>query len=520
MQEHIRKMTEVFEELAVVGDPLKEEDQVVYLLASLPESYDMLVTALEANAEVPHMEVVTEQLLHEEKKQKERDDDREQSRALARYSRGAVKCFHCGKPGHIRRNCPHLDQEEKKPSTLPEKWIVDSGATCHMCCNRMAFEKLQPLDQPLKVLLGDGRQLNAVGEGVILLRTRLPNGKVKKCKLWDVLYIPALAYNLLSVLKAVEKGNTVTFSDNECQILKADHQMIVKGVRYGNLYYLDCQADVEAHAALQELQEDLWHRRYGHLGVQSLQKLARGELVKGLKYNPSKGVGFCRACVEGKHKKTPFQVGEPKRAAEPLDLVHSDVCGKLNVCTMGGAVTFIDDCTRYIWVYLLKRKSDVFKCLKTWKSLVENSSGKRLKMLRTDNGGEYTSSEFEEFLRSEGIRHERTIPKTPEQNGVAERWNRTLVEMVRSMLLDSKSPQRFWGEALSTAVYLRNRSPTKVLSDRTPYLKLDICVCSDAKPTPMSQRKAERSLMPKRESLSLLAMVKKLRATGCLIRPE
>ena len=512
VQEHIRKMTEVFEELAVVGDPLKEEDQVVYLLASLPESYDMLVTALEANAEVPHMEVVMERLLHEEKKQKERDDDREQSRALASYSRGAVKCFHCGKPGHIRRNCPHLDQEEKKPkqfarrkdgrhkankasrtdhesdsendllvvgsmytlqaSTFPEKWIVDSGATCHMCCDRMAFEKLQPLDQPLKVSLGDGRQLNAVGEGVILLRTRLPNGKFKKCKLWDVLYIPALAYNLLSVSKAAEKGNTATFSDNECQILNADHQMIAKGVRCGNLYYLDCQADVEAHAALQESQEDLWHRRYGHLGVQSLQRLARGGLVKGLNYNPSKGVGFCRACVEGKHKKTPFQVGEPKRAAEPLDLVHSDVCGKLNVCTMGGAeyfVTFIDDCTRYIWVYLLKRKSDVFKCFKTWKALVENLSGKKLKMLRTDRGGEYTSSEFEEFLRSVGVRHERTIPKTPEQNGVAERCNRTLVEMVRSMLLDSKLPQKFWGEALSTAVYLRNRSPTKVLSDRTPY---------------------------------------------------
>ena len=92
-----------------------------------------------------------------------------------------------------------------------------------------------------------------------------------------------------------------------------------------------------------------------------------------------------------------------------------------------------------------------------------------MKVLRTDNGGEYVSTEFERLLEIEGIRHERTIPKTPQQNGVAERHNRTLVEMVRSMLLDSKLPQKFWGEAISTAVYLCNRSPTKALESMTPF---------------------------------------------------
>ena len=90
-------------------------------------------------------------------------------------------------------------------------------------------------------------------------------------------------------------------------------------------------------------------------------------------------------------------------------------------------------------------------------------------VLRSDNSGEYSSSQFEEFLKSEGIRHERTIPKTPEQNEVAERMNRTLIEMVHSMLLDSKLPQKFLGEALSTGVYLRNRSPTKAVGEMMPY---------------------------------------------------
>ena len=101
--------------------------------------------------------------------------------------------------------------------------------------------------------------------------------------------------------------------------------------------------------------------------------------------------------------------------------------------------------------------------------MVEKTSGHKLKVLRTDNSGEFTSTKFEEFLKSEGIRHECTIPKTPEQNGVAERLNRTLLETVRSMLIDSKLPHKFWAEALCTAAYLRNRSPTKVIEGKTPH---------------------------------------------------
>ena len=101
--------------------------------------------------------------------------------------------------------------------------------------------------------------------------------------------------------------------------------------------------------------------------------------------------------------------------------------------------------------------------------MVEKSTGEKLKVLCTDNGGEYTSKEFQAYLTQEGVRHELMIPKTPEQNGVAERMNRTLVETVRSMLVDSNLPHAFWAEALSTATYLRNRSPTKAVVGMTPY---------------------------------------------------
>ena len=138
-------------------------------------------------------------------------------------------------------------------------------------------------------------------------------------------------------------------------------------------------------------------------------------------------------------------------------------------CTKSPSLSFIDDKTHFTWVYMLKKKDEVFRKFREWKAMVGRESRHRLKTLRTDNGGEYTSSEFKEYLEAEGVRHELMIPKTPEQNGVAERINRTFVEAVCSMLIGAKLPEKVWAESLSTAVYLRNRSPSKAVVGMTPF---------------------------------------------------
>ncbi len=204
-------------------------------------------------------------------------------------------------------------------------------------------------------------------------------------------------------------------------------------------------------------------------------QLNKKQMVQGLKLSTSvdEVPSVCEPCLEGKQHRTPFPVGT-RRAAGPLDLLHSDVCGKMGNPSLSGSeyfVTFIDSYSHYTWVYVLKRKDQVFECFLKWKALVENFTGWQLKVLRTDNGGEYMSQMFKEHLSKHGIRHETTVPKNPEQNGTAERMNRTLMESVRSMLADSGLPQKFWAEALSTAVYLRNRSPTKSLPESTPFEK-------------------------------------------------
>ena len=152
--------------------------------------------------------------------------------------------------------------------------------------------------------------------------------------------------------------------------------------------------------------------------------------------------------------------------------MHSDLCGKMNEKSLSGAeyiLSFIDDKTRYVWVYFLKSKDQVFEKSLEWKAMVEKSTGRKLKAIRTDNRGEFTSKEFEAHLMTEGVRHEVTIPKNPEQNGVAERMNRTLVGTARSILVNANLPHSFWAEALSTATFLRNRSPTKAVCGMTPH---------------------------------------------------
>ena len=151
-----------------------------------------------------------------------------------------------------------------------------------------------------------------------------------------------------------------------------------------------------------------------------------------------------------KTSRLPFQSGEVKVQRVKLELVHSDLMGTLKFKTIAGeryVLTLVDDSTRRGWIYLLKQKGDTLKSFKDWKALVENQTQSSVKILRTDNGGEYISKEFETFLKKKGITHELTVPYSPQKNGVAERFNRTLIEMARSMMHGKDVPKHLWGEA-------------------------------------------------------------------------
>lgn len=514
VQGHIKEMTEILDELSIVDEPVKKKDRVLYLLASLPDAYSMLVTALEASVDVPEMALVTERLLHEEKKMKARTTEKEgkaEEEALAsRDARGPPRCYQCGKIGHIRRNCRVWESKPRSPTrdrrrgtyspprdkrrgayraeeewseseeegagllttqgaqtSDQDLWIIDSGASSHMCKNSHKFRNFHTFRRQLEVTLGDGHSLGATGKGDVTLMMNMADGK-SKCTLRDVLYVPNLAYNLFSVSKATEAGKSTEFDKTGCSVREgAGGRLIASGYRRRNLYYLD-QGREPHHAHTASVVT--WHRRFGHLGDQSLRKVEK--MVHGLRMKSDAGETptVCIPCLSGKQHATPFPEGT-RKTGRVLEVVHSDVCGKMGDKSLGGAeyfVSFIDDYSNHVWAYPIKKKSDVFSVFTRWKARVENYTGQKLQTLRTDNGGEYISTEFQEHLDVCGIRHERSVPKTPEQNGKAERLNRTLLESVRSMLADSRLPKKFWAEAVNTAVFLRNRSPTKLLSKVTP----------------------------------------------------
>ncbi|KAL0386675.1 UNVERIFIED_CONTAM: Copia protein [Sesamum latifolium] len=189
-------------------------------------------------------------------------------------------------------------------------------------------------------------------------------------------------------------------------------------------------------------------------------KLSTGRelLLSDVQYAPN-----IRSC------RKPF--GKAKRATHPLELVHSNICGPMNVRARHGAfyfLTFIDDYSRYGSVYLLSHRSEALDCFKRFLAEVENQREVNLKVFRTDRGREYLSEQFKQICEDKGIIRQLTIPYTPQQNGVAERRNRTLLEMARSMMAQANLPISFWGDAILTAAYILNRVPSKSIPT-TPY---------------------------------------------------
>lgn len=404
--------------------------------------------------------------------------------------KGSFKCYYCKKPGHKEASCWKKEEDEKKggdqKSNFVEQeeklflaqhgsnndaeggvWYVDSGCSNHMSSAKSMFRELDESAKS-KVRLGDGKQLEVEGKGTIAITTEQGNTKL----LYDVQYVPKLAHNLLSIGQLLNSGYSVLFENGACLIQDRNSKETVAKIAMGKnkMFPLDLSRHVN-RVLIVKGDEDakLWHLRYGHLHTQGLKLLQSKEMVLGL---PKTGeIELCEGCIYGKQSRGSFPSGKAWRASECLELLHADLCGPMKTVSLGASKYFLlitDDFSRMSWVYFLKAKSEAFESFKIFKAMVEKQSGLYVKALRTDRGGEFLSNEFITFCEEHGIRRELTAPYTPEQNGVAERKNRTVVEMARSMLKARGVPNRFWCEAVATAVYILNVSPTKAVMNMTP----------------------------------------------------
>lgn len=348
------------------------------------------------------------------------------------------------------------------------RWVVDTGATNHMSGIRAAFSNL---DTGIggSVRFGDGSLVQIEGRGTVVFECK--NGELSSFA--DVYYIPKLRTNIISVGQLDETGFEALVRGGTMRVRDKGGQLLAKIPRAPNrLYVLDITLARPMCCAAQGAEDAWrWHTRFGHLNFPALQKLARNGLVRGLPELQSPGE-LCEGCLIGKQKRTPFPEVARERAMRPLELVHGDLCGPITPATPGGKKYFlllVDDFSRFMWMELLPSKDCAPAAIKRIRAATESQSGHKLSSLRTDRGGEFTSSDFTEHCATTGVRRQLTAPYSPQQNGVVERRNQTIVAAARSMLKAKGLPGYFWGEAVATAVYLLNRSPTKSVEGMTPF---------------------------------------------------
>ncbi|RVW58633.1 Retrovirus-related Pol polyprotein from transposon TNT 1-94 [Vitis vinifera] len=336
-----------------------------------------------------------------------------------------VQCWNCGKTGHFKRQCksPKRKNEDDSANAITEEvqdalllavdsplddWVLDSGASLECCGSRRC---------PIS----------------------LPNGSV--WLLENVRHIPDLRRNLISVGQLDDEGHAILFVGGTWKVTKGA-RVLARGKKTGTLYMTSCPRDTIAVADA-STDTSLWHRRLGHMSEKGMKiLLSKGKLPE------LKSIDFdmCESCILGKQKKVSFLKTGRTPKAEKLELVHTDLWGPSPVASLGGSryyITFIDDSSR-------------------------KKTGLKVKCLSSDNGGEYIDGGFSEYCAAQGIRMEKTIPGTPQQNGVAERMNRTLNERARSMRLHAGLPKTFWADAVSTAAYLINRGPSVPMEFRLP----------------------------------------------------
>jgi transposase InsO family protein len=516
--DHLNAFQGIVNQLSGMGIKFDEEIQGLWLLGTLPDSWETFRTSLSNSAKdgVITMELAKNSIMNEEMRRKSQGSsshsdvlvterrgrsqsrgpsNRGNQRGTSSSSKGKfadVECYYCGKKGHTQRYCRQAKKENKKANYKNQKnnqkkddggndntevnaitdeffvccdfdmvnvthddlsWIADSGATCHVATRRDFYSSYTPGDYGV-VRMGNTGLSKIVGIGEV--RLKFDTGM--ELVLHNVKHVPDMRLNVISTGLLDDDGYYNGFGNGKWK-LTLGSLIVGRGEKVSKLYVTHPKISCNNVNAVENVDmSELWHKRLGHMSKKGMSILSKKNVLSGVH---DVSLSKCSHCLAGKQTRVAFKSHSPFRMEKILDLVHSDVCGPMKTRSLGGCyyfVTFIDDHSRKVWVYTLKTKDQVLDVFKQFHASVERETGKKLKCIRTDNGGEYIGP-FDAYCREQGIRHQKTPPKTPQLNGLAERMNRTLVERVRCLLSHAGLPPSFWGEALNTAVHVINLTP-------------------------------------------------------------
>jgi transposase InsO family protein len=437
---------------------------------------------------------------------------------------------HNTKRGGVAATCLKVEHKGNKNGNYsPQAWIVDSAASCHITNDISDFSEYEESSDEL--VWGTTSTCKAKGKGQVQIKCIVGN-QTETFVMKSVLFVPDFKYKVFAMGAAtrhrmwtfIARGKTITALRDGCLNFVAEENSenfylaefeVVKTKRNNEscnverpIYHEDSRNGVtesegekeescvmttksnkmksnekkgkdsskpivkhQVHPTADDTTE-LWHRRMGHTSFRKIKDLKDKDIVRGMENGKISATGeTCDCCLQMKGTRLKFNKGERLRATGKLDLIHTDVCGPMRVKSAGGALyvlTFLDDYSRKSDIYLLKSKSEVFEKFKAYKARVERETGRLIKILRSDNGSEFKNNKMDSYMTESGIKREFTTVYTPQQNGGAERLNRTLIEKTRCLLKDAHMPEEFWGEAILTANFIRNHTQTKICGDFVP----------------------------------------------------
>jgi hypothetical protein len=523
VDEYFRRTLTIANKMKTHGERMEQIVIIEKILRSMTTKFDYVVCSIEESNNLAEMtidELQSSLLVHEQRMKGHKEEEqvlkvmsearedvqfggrgrnhggfrgsfrgrgRSWGRGRQSFNKAIIECFRCHKLGHFSYECPgyektanyaELDCEEEMflmshvelhNSTREEVWFLDSSCSNYMSGNKLWFTKL---DEKFRHSgkFGNNLRMAVMGKGCVKLKVA---GAIQRID--EVYYIPKLRNNLLSIGQLQEKGLAILIKNNTCKIFHPTRGLIMEIAMTVNrmLIMLATVPPKESVAFFQTSEESeaqLWHNRFAHLSFKGLRMLYYNKMVNGLPLlkAPTK---VCADCLSGKQHIDNISKKSHWRAAHKLQLIHSDIYRPVNPESNSGKrylITFIDDFSRKCWVYFSSEKSDALNMFKKFKNLVEKEAGSLVECLRTDRGGEFTSKEFNEYCSMNGIKRQLMATYTPQQNGVAERKNRTIMNIVRSILSEKHIPREFWPEAVNWCIHTLNRSPTAAVKEVTP----------------------------------------------------